>query len=381
MRRLLPFLAACALIAAPAAADTPAPAKGLIVPPGFTIETIAHVPHARELAIASNGDLFIGTSDKIVYLVPDAEVAPGPARPFVSIDDAPVADVMIDEADKKMYFGGQFGVYSMLYELGDLTAREDPAKIADVRTSGESRDHVTTTLAMTKGWLYASVGSSCNNCQPELDATRATIQQMRPDGKELQVKAEHIRNAIALAIDPADGALWAGVAGQDELEHGHPYEIFDDVTSHAGKVDYGWPYCYENRRAVGNHDCSNVPVAKVIFPAYNTPIGATFYPLTPKGNHAFPAMYRGGAFVALHGSWHKPLVPPRVAFVPFERGEPKTPVDWSNPNTQWTEFVGGFQKPDETRIARPTGIAVGPEGSLFVSDDQAGNIYRIRPTK
>ena len=61
--------------------------------------------------------------------------------------------------------------------------------------------------------------------------------------------------------------------------------------------------------------------------------------------------------------------------------EPKTPVNWENPMAQWREFVNGFQKPDESRVARPTGVAVGTDGSLFVSDDQAGNIYRIRPKR
>jgi glucose/arabinose dehydrogenase len=61
--------------------------------------------------------------------------------------------------------------------------------------------------------------------------------------------------------------------------------------------------------------------------------------------------------------------------------EPRTPVDWNDPAKQWREFVGGFQKADSTRVARATGVAVGPDGSLFVSDDQAGDIFRIRPVK
>ncbi len=370
------------LAAAPAGADIPVPAPGLTVPPGFTIEIIAHVPHARELTMESNGDLFVGTEDNTVYLIPNVEIEPSPARPFVKIEDKPVASVAIDEQHSFMYVGSQFGVYRMAFQTGDLSSRDDSLeKIADVRTSGKSRDHITTTLALTDGSLFASVGSSCNNCQPELDATRATIQQMKLDGKDMAPKATHIRNAIALAVNPASGVLWAGVAGQDELAKGHPYEIFDDITDRPGTVDYGWPFCYEDQKAIGSHDCSKAAVPHVIFPAYETPIGATFYPLAAKGRYAFPASYDGGAFVALHGSWHTPLVPPRVVFVPFEHGQPKIPVNWNDPSAQWTEVVGGFQKPDGERIGRPTGVAIGIEGSLFVSDDQTGNIYRIRPTK
>jgi glucose/arabinose dehydrogenase len=204
---------------------------------------------------------------------------------------------------------------------------------------------------------------------------------MHLDGSGITPKAVRIRNAIALAVNPATGTLWAGVAGQDELPHGHPYENFDAVTSHPGVVDYGWPYCYENRQPVGTHDCSSVAVARVVFPAYETPIGATFYPTNVHGRYAFPVAYRGGAFVTLHGSWHQPPVPPRVVFVPMAGDEPRTHVNWNDPNTQWQEFVGGFQSADGSRSARPAGVAVGPDGSLFVSDDQSGNIFRIRPVR
>jgi len=88
----------------------------------------------------------------------------------------------------------------------------------------------------------------------------------------------------------------------------------------------------------------------------------------------------GGAFVAMHGSWHMPPVAPRVAFVAFRGGRAAKPIDWSDPNVQWSEFLGGFQT-GLWRIGRPTGVAVGPEGSLFVADDQAGAIYRIRPAR
>ncbi|MBV9276966.1 MAG: hypothetical protein JOZ97_01875, partial [Candidatus Eremiobacteraeota bacterium] len=232
------------------------------------------------------------------------------------------------------------------------------------------------------GKLYASVGSSCNVCDPEVDATRATIQQMNPNGKALAPRAIHIRNAIALATNPVTGAVWAGVAGQDELAQGHPYEIFDPITLHQGVADYGWPYCYEDRRATtATHHCGDVVVPRVVFPAYDTPIGAVFYPANPKGRYAFPRRYWGGAFVTMHGSWHQPPVAPRVVFVPMHGDTPLKPVDWQNPNVQWSEFVGGFQSPSGDRIGRPTGIAVGPQGDLFVADDAADAIYRIRQVR
>jgi glucose/arabinose dehydrogenase len=165
------------------------------------------------------------------------------------------------------------------------------------------------------------------------------------------------------------------------LEHGHPFEIGDPILTHGEVADYGWPHCYENRRKVKEQDdCSKVVVPALVFPSYNAPIGAAIYPKNQSGRYAFPAKYRGGLFVGLHGSWHTPLVPPRVAFVPLKGDTPKTPVNWDDPTTQWQEFLGAFQDANSVRIGRPTGIAVGPEGSLFVADDMAGAVYRIRPT-
>jgi glucose/arabinose dehydrogenase len=379
MMRFLRLAFALLALLVPAGVRAAAPPAGLTVAPGFIIERIATVEQARELAVAPNGDLFVGTSGSHVFVIADAQGNAAPPKIFVTLADHPVAGVTID--GERMYLGAQFGVYELPYRGGDRTPRAEPRKIAAVRTNGQSRDHVTTSVAVANKHLYASVGSSCNNCDPDLDATRATIQQLELDGSGMVAKAKHIRNAIALATNPQTGTLWAGVAGQDELAKGHPYEIFDPVTLHAAVADYGWPFCYENHQAVGAHDCSAQVVARVVFPAYETPIGAVFYPEHLTGAHAFPETYRGGAFVTLHGSWHQPPVPPRVVFVAMNGDDPKTPVNWNDPAAQWKEFVGGFQTASGQRIARPTGVAVGPDGSLFVSDDTDGGIYRIRPER
>ena len=373
----LALLAAALASCSAPAAQAAEPASGAKVPAGFTAERIATVPRARELSVAPNGDLFVGTNGASIYVVPDAQGTAGAPHAFATFDDGPMAGVFV--AGDTLYAGGQFGVYRIPYRSGDREAREKPAKIASVRTGGGT-GHSTTTVVASKGTLYASVGSSCNACD-ETDATRATIQAMTPDGKNVHARAVDIRNAVALAVQPATGDVWAGVAGRDDLEHGHPYEIFDAITAHAGTPDYGWTKCYDDRKPIGGASCANVVVPKVVFPAYDTPIGAAFYPADQKGAHAFPATYRGGVFVTLHGSWHQPLIPPRVAFVAFRGNDPAKGVDWANPEAQWTEFLGGCQSADGTRACRPTGVAVGTDGSLFVSDDSTGAIWRIRPSR
>ena len=349
---------------------------GLTVPAGFTITRIARVQGARELAVAPNGDLFVGTQGSDVVIIAHPDTTPATPHIFVSVPDQPAAGVTF--GDGTLYVGSQFGVWSVAYKSGDVQASGEAHKVASVRTSGRSSDHITTSVAFSKGVLYASVGSSCDACDSELDATRATIQAMQPDGKGMHPVAVHIRNAIALATNPSTGTVWLGAAGQDALEAGHPYEIVDPFTLHSGVSNYGWPGCFEDRKSDGKHDCHFMTVSRVALPAYVTPIGMAIYPLETNGAHAFPAAYRGGIFIGVHGSWHLPLRPPRVLFVPLHGDEPATPVMWGDPDRQWRQFVGGFQNADGSRIGRATGVAVGKDGDLYVADDTAGAVYRVR---
>lgn len=355
---------------------------------GFTIQRIATVEGARELAATPNGDLIVGTTGSEVYIVAHAEASAATPQVFTHMDDAPAAGVAL--SDNSLYIGTQFGVYKIPYSSGDLHARGTPVKVAAVRISRSPGAHSTTSVAVVGSTLFASVGSSCDACKPEIDATRATIQKIDLRTGQKSTFAEHIRNAIALAINPVTSSLWAGVAGADELPPGHPYEIFDDVTAHTPPVDYGWPTCFDNRKVAPQWPgfCADVAVPRIVFPAYDTPVGAAFYPAQARGKYAFPPQYAGGAFVTLHGSWHGPgnglpgYVPPRVAFVRMHGDIPVRAVNWNDPDVQWSEFVAGYQRDgSDRRIGRPTGIAVGPEGSLFVADDLSGAIYRIRPNK
>ncbi len=234
---LLPLLlAVCCTVAASAQDATPTVASG------FTIERIGTVDRARELIVAPNGDLFVGTSRNEVDLLPQAQSAhPGSPQVFATFDNKPAAGVTL--GDGALFVGTQFAVYRIDYRTGDQSARSKPVKLLDVRLAGGSHDHVTTSVATVGDFLYASVGSSCNACRPELDSTRATIQRFDLLRQVATDEAYNIRNAIALAVNPATQTLWAGVAGADDLPLYHPYEIFDAVSLHPDPVDYGWPAC------------------------------------------------------------------------------------------------------------------------------------------
>lgn len=353
----------------------------ITVPPAFTLTRIATVPGARELAISPGGDLYVGTTGQNVYVVRRAENGkPGSARIYVHFDDAPAAGVAYGNGS--LYVGTQHAIWRV--------TNGRPIKLTSVRTGnpppGSDGDvHTTTSVAVDRNTVYASVGSSCNACV-ETDPSRATIGKIE-NGRYVPI-ARRIRNAIALAIDPATHALWASNAGQDELPAGHPYEFFDNVTAHRAPLDYGWPFCYDDHRhKPGTHqNCAKVARPQVVLPAYETPIGAVFYPRNADLRYAFPPQYAGGAFLTLHGSWHGPAQglsgyrPPRVVFIPMRDGRAARRVDWSDPSKQWMQFAGGYQDGGTAqRIGRPSGITVGPQGDLFIADDQTGAIYRVRP--
>ncbi len=380
------------------ASPAPLPA-GLTLPRGFTGSVIARVAGARELAIAPDGDLFVGTSGSRIYIVPHADDAGAAGTPQVfwthpSTDnggDAPNAGVALSLQTCSLYVGSNTGVWMLSYAPGAKTATA-ARRIAAVRTgpvapNSDGDVHRTTSVAVTQGSLFVSVGSSCNACM-EVDPTRAVVLRFPVAGGTYTTKAKRIRNAIALAVDPATGHLWVAGAGQDDLPFGHPYEFADDLSAHVGTADYGWPDCEEKHTPyVRGARCEGTIAPIVELPAYSTIIGAAFYPAGQAGAHAFPSRFRGDLFLAAHGSWHvtpgtsQYAAPPQVVSVRMNGDKPATPVNWSDPAAQWRTFFGGFQQGGRSRIGRPTGILVGPTGSLFVADDQTGAIYRIRPAR
>ena len=363
------------------------------VPDGFEASIVANIPGARQLVTLPNGDMIVGTHGTTVEIISNADArdAVGPVTTFATFPS--------DYGTQGVAFGGGFiyaatqkTIWRMPYKDGEKTGT--PVNISSVRTGpiaphSDGDVHRSTSVAVSDQTLYAGVGSSCNACE-EVDPTRATIQMMELDGSNMKLKARRWRNAIAFAVDPKTKTVWAGGAGQDNLPPAHPYEFMDPVSLRSTPADYGWPDCEENRHAyTPGSNCSQVVIPAVAIPAYSTIIAATFYPLETTGlTYAFPKAWLGGLFVSMHGSWHQnsskvPWVAPHVAFVPFddETRMPKSPVNWENSYTQWTDFVTGFQDAQGNRIGRCTGVTIGSNGSLFLADDQMGNIYRIRPTK
>jgi glucose/arabinose dehydrogenase len=228
-----------------------------------------------------------------------------------------------------------------------------------------SGGHSTRTVLFSPDWssLFVSVGSSCNVCI-EKDERRAAIVRYNPDGSGEEIYARGLRNAVGIAFRPSSDELWATNNGRDWLGDDLPPETVYLV--HQGK-DFGWPRCHAGRIIDPDFGepgaCQGVAAPAVEMQAHSAPLGLTFYV-----GQQFPEEYRGDLFVAFHGSWNR-SVPTgyKVVRIPMQNGEPGPVYD----------FATGWLRDDGSRWGRPVDVLTGPDGSLFVSDDDGGVIYRI----
>jgi len=215
--------------------------------------------------------------------------------------------------------------------------------------------------------LYVSVGSSCNLCE-EGDPRRAAVVRYAANGSGEQIIAEGLRNTVGLAFHPDTGELWANQNERDNLGDDIPAEELN-IFSPGGVVEhFGWPYCYGNR--IPNPEyanpprCGNTMAPALEMQAHSAPLGMVFY-----DGDQFPAEYRGDLFMAFHGSWNRTEPTGyKVVRVRVENGRP----------VSYEDFAAGWLSPGGAVLGRPVAVEVGPDGSLYVSDDGVGRIWRVR---
>jgi glucose/arabinose dehydrogenase len=316
-------------------------------------------------------------NDGRVFLLPDRD-GDGVADRTVVLADG------LDRPHGIAYHDGALYVaeHSRVVRLPD---REDaPGDLQVVVPSlpiNPGTSHWTRTLAFgNDGKMYVSAGAPCNVCQPE-DERLATVLQYNRDGSGERVFARGLRNAVGLAIEPRSGTLWATVNGRDLLGDDFPPEMLTEVR----EGDHlGWPFCNVGTPDpdLGHlGDCTQTRPPTVFLPAHSAPLGLAFYT-----GQQFPPEYRGDLFVALHGSWNR-AVPQgyKVVRVPMAGGVPGAVQDFAtgwlpndaacNNRPSDAERNTGICRADAW--GRPVGLAVGPDGGMYLSDDTAGVIYRI----
>jgi glucose/arabinose dehydrogenase len=219
--------------------------------------------------------------------------------------------------------------------------------------------------------LFATVGSNSNIGENGMAAEegRAAIWEYDLASKTARVFASGIRNPNGIDFEPATGVMWTVSNERDEIGNDLPP---DYLTSVRDGGFYGWPYSYWGK-IVDQRVQPQRPelVAKALAPDYGLGPHTASLSITFYRADAFPAQYRGGAFIGQHGSWNrKPLNGYRVVYVPFAGGRPQTPAQ---------VFLTGFLNKDEKIQGRPVGVAVDNHGALLVADDVGGIIWRVTP--
>jgi glucose/arabinose dehydrogenase len=348
------------------------------VPQGFRVEKFAEgLTNPRMIRTAPNGDLFLAESEaNRVRVMRDADgdgkpevnevFATGLKQPFGIAFYPPGANPQF------VYVANTDSVVSFPYQAGDTKARGAGQTLVNNIPSGgrlEGGGHWTRDIVFsTDGTkMYVSVGSKSNASDDAAEARRARIFEYTPDGKNERVYAYGIRNPVGLAIHPVTGELWASVNERDELgDHLVP----DYITHVQDGGFYGWPYYYigahpEPRLQEKHPELKDkVIVPDVLIQSHSASLGMTFYT-----GEKFPAEYRNLPFAAEHGSWNRARrTGYKVIYLPMQGGKA---------TGEYVDFMTGFVTPEGDVWGRPVAVAVGRDGSLFVTDDGGDVLWRI----
>ncbi|HWJ23753.1 MAG TPA: PQQ-dependent sugar dehydrogenase [Gemmatimonadaceae bacterium] len=388
---------------------------GLQLPAGFCATIFADkVGGARHIAIAPNGDVFV----QLISAKKDAESGSGATGGILALRDVngdgkadttvafgEVGGTGIGLHDGYIYGDDKSKIVRWKLPAGSLTPQGDAETIVSGLPTG---GHEARNFAFdTAGALYVNVGSRTNSCQqkdranqsPGVDPcvelqTRAGIWKFAANKTNQTPSVSNrfatgIRNGMGLMVSPLDGKVYTTQHGRDQLTQNwswpqqsgadNPAEEFMQVNQ---GDDFGWPYCYYSvslkklvlapeyggdSTKVGRCAQKKEPLA--FFPGHWAPMASLVYT-----GSQFPAHYKGGVFIAFHGSWNRAPEPQagyRVAFLPMQDGKAS-----GNFETFADNFANGKLQPDAAEH-RPVGLAQAPDGSLFVTDDKGGRIYKI----
>ena len=346
-----------------AAAQADLPLDQIRLPPGFVIEILARVPDARAMAWGARGTLFVGsTGAGKVYALTLTEN--GTAVRVIAEGLREPAGVAF--RDGALYVSA----VSRVLRFDDIERRLDhpPAPVVVSAAFPSEGHHGRKFIAFgPDGKLYVPVGAPCNVCLP--DPERYTIiTRMNPDGTGREIVARGVRNSVGFAWHPATGELWFTDNGRDNLGDDLPPDELNRVTK-AGQ-HFGFPFCHggtiPDPEFGSQHACSEfVPPAQALGP-HVAALGMRFYTGTQ-----FPAQYRNQIFIAEHGSWNRSSkIGYRVTLVR---------LDAMGNALSYEPFAQGWlDQQGQSAWGRPADVLVAPDGSLLVSDDHAGAIYRIQ---
>jgi glucose/arabinose dehydrogenase len=399
---------------------------GITLPAGFCAVVVADLidngkpAPARHLVVTPAGDIFVAINNPSTknpaFGIVGLRDADGDGRAELQTHfSADLGGSGIAWNSGTLYFGANDRVLRFTLPSGQLS----PAAAGEVVVGGlpATGDHVSKTLVFGDAQtLYVNTGSATNSCQvanrqiqspgispcPELP-TRAGVWIFNPAGtNQTQASGKHLatgyRNMVALALNPANGALYGVQQGRDMLADNFP-QFFTDAQAAVMPAEEmvritdgsnnGWPYCFfddqsQHRKLLapeyggdglktsgGGIDCASFNQPLTTFGAHWSPLAMLFYTGTQ-----YPAHYRNGAFVVFHGGFDRAPLPNegyKVMFVPMGAN--------GTPSAAAEVFADGFAGSNgalpATAVHRPVGVAQGPDGSLYFSDDRGGRIWRV----
>jgi glucose/arabinose dehydrogenase len=382
----------------------------LEVPKGWTASVWARPEGARMMAVTPEGNLLVSEPGNGVVLELGGGAVAESEEVILSGLESPQGLAFAQRGGNwVLYVGESDQIDAYPWRDGKVGEQRVIAPdLPDEEPAGDDIHRQKDVVVAPDGTIYFDVGSS-SNASPEdrgYDPPRGVIDSVSPSGGEVKVVMEGVRNGEGLAVAP-DGSIWTAVNNRDEIEYpfhkpteGHEDAFGEVVRSYVDDHppeevaqvkqgrDLGWPLCNpeqadstppgsfadvplipdaENNPDDSALDCAGLEPIEVGIPAHSAPLGMSFLEGTK-----VPAPWSGGAVIAAHGSW--------------DRQEPRAPgVLW----LRWDEahhtllpartLVGGFQEDDGERWGRPVDVVPGPEGSLYVSDDTAGAIYKLTP--
>ncbi len=403
------------------------PNGGLFLPDGFEAMIFAKgVGPARHIAVNENGDVYVKlrfakrkNQGNVALRDKDQDGKADVIKKWGKyVDDGGLANGM-EIHDGYLYYCSETKVYRNKLQPGALIPKEQPEIVLIDDHEHGYHWHITKPLSFdNKGKMYVPFGTPSNACMdlryspggtpgipgldpcPELeehggiwqfDAGKTGLTQR--DGR---LFATGIRSVVAMDWNPGDGQLYIVMHGRDDLHMLFPKHFSrwqsavlpaEEFIRVEDGADYGWPYCYydqlQEKKVLapeygGNGEitgrCENMDLPILGFPGHWAPNDLHFY----RGDQ-FPERYRNGAFIAFHGSANRNPYPQAgyfICFVPFENGQP---------TGQWEVFADGFIQTDTVKSVsdakfRPMGIAMGPEGALYVTDSRKGRIWKISYT-
>ncbi len=340
--------------------------NSLRVPKGFTLSVFAdNLPNARSLALGDDGIVYVGTFEGNVFAVEDSN-HDGIADKTTTIASGLLMPNGVAYKDGALYVAEINRIIRFDGIGKSLNKPPNPVVVYDKLPS--NKHHGWKYLRFgPDGKLYSAIGAPCNICKP--DKPYASLFRLNPDGSQFEVIASGIRNTVGFDWQPETNALFFNDNGRDHLGDDLPPEELNRWSGKLGE-HFGYPHCHggavPDPQYAANTNCKDFTAPVWQYNPHNAPLGMRFY----RGKQ-FPPSYKNQLFVALHGSWNRSQPDGyRVILVKFKDGKPVSDES----------FIDGWLTKAGKVIGRPVDILELPDGSLLISDDQSGLIYKVEYT-